>query len=143
MSSPLAFSAGYAQDRLEGPVQAQVLRVVDGDTLHVRARIWLRQDIETMVRLTGLDTPELRGKCPEERDLARQARSFVEQRVEGRTVRLRSIAQDKYGGRVLAVVETENGEDLAQALIAAGLGRPYDGRARQPWCAAQVGEMAD
>ncbi|HCX68087.1 MAG TPA: nuclease, partial [Rhodobiaceae bacterium] len=35
-----AFPA-YAAERMAGPVEAEVVRVVDGDTLVARARIWL------------------------------------------------------------------------------------------------------
>ena len=46
-----------AADTLPGPIQAEVLRVIDGDTIEVRAKIWLDQYIETNVRLAGLDAP--------------------------------------------------------------------------------------
>ena len=42
---------------LEGPVPAFVERVVDGDTLVVRARIWLGQELRIMVRVAGIDAP--------------------------------------------------------------------------------------
>jgi endonuclease YncB( thermonuclease family) len=48
---------------LSGPVEATVVRVVDADSLVVRARIWLDQDLETSVRLLGVDAPELHGTC--------------------------------------------------------------------------------
>ena len=51
-------------------------------------------------------------------------------------VTLWDIRYDKFGGRVLARVETASGADLAELLIAAGLGLAYDGGAREPWCAA-------
>jgi len=31
-------------------------------------------------------------------------------------------------------VESSTGEDIARLLIAAGLGRPYDGGKRAAWC---------
>ena len=63
------------------------------------------------------------------------ARDFVADAVGG-GVTLWDIRYDKFGGRVLARVETAGGADLAELLIAAGLGRAYDGGAREPWCAA-------
>jgi endonuclease YncB( thermonuclease family) len=50
---------------------ATVKRVVDGDTIDVRAELWPQFFIETRIRLAGIDTPELHGKCPEERDSSR------------------------------------------------------------------------
>ncbi len=36
-----------ARELLPGPVPARVIQVIDGDTLVVKARIWLGQDVET------------------------------------------------------------------------------------------------
>jgi endonuclease YncB( thermonuclease family) len=122
---------------LPGPVTARVLRVHDGDTLVVRARIWVGQELEIKVRLAGIDAPELRGRCPAERVLARRARDFLRNRIGAGPVRLNLIQYGKYAGRVLARVETDDGEDLAAMLIAAGLARPYDGGKRGSWCDGQ------
>ncbi len=124
-------------DPITGPIRARVLRVFDGDTLVVRARIWLGQEVETRVRLEGVDAPELRGRCARERDLAASARDFVEERIGGGEVTLREIQYGKYAGRVVARVETEAGEDLTAILIAAHLGRPYGGGGRESWCAGE------
>ena len=117
---------------------AQVLAVVDGDTLEVRVRIWLGQDIVTRVRLAGIDTPEAKSDCPRERSLAAAATAFVQAQVEVSSVRLRDIAYGKYAGRVLARVETAQGQDLGAALVRAGLARPYAGGRRASWCEASV-----
>ena len=126
--------APAAAESLDGPVPARVLAVIDGDTIAVSAHIWLGQDIEVRVRLAGVDAPELKGGCALERDLAHRARAFVAARLDGGPVRLTEIRVDKYGGRVVARVATAGGEDLAGALMAAGLARPYDGRKRRAWC---------
>ena len=55
--------AAGAEDILTGPVPAVVEDVIDGDTLRVRARIWLGQDLAIYVRLAGVDAPEVRGSC--------------------------------------------------------------------------------
>ena len=118
-----------------GPVPARVLRVIDGDTLMVRARIWIGQEIEIKVRLAGVDAPELRGKCERERRLARQARDLIAARIADGEVSLHGVQYGKFAGRVLARVETSAGDDLGTALLDAGLGRPYRGKRRQGWCA--------
>jgi len=127
--------APRAADRLAGPVPAEVLRVLDGDTVEVEARIWLGQTVRTLVRLRGADAPELHGRCARERDLAAKARAFVTGRANG-AVTLRDIARDKYGGRVTARVLDAKGQDITAALLRAGLARPYGGRAKSSWCAA-------
>jgi micrococcal nuclease len=125
-----------AREVLAGPVPARVVDIVDGDTLTVRAHIWLGQEVETRVRLIGIDTPELRGGCDSEREQARAARAALSALVAGRTVTLRDIEADVYGGRVLARLDPVDGVDVAAALVDGGLARPYDGRTRRaPWCA--------
>ena len=128
---PSAYLA--ASEILPGPIPAQVVSVYDGDTITVRAHIWLGQEVETQVRLDGINTPELRGKCEGEKKLAQKARDFLIE-LAGGTVTLRDIHYGKYAGRVVARVFTERGEDLVAALLNAGHGRPYSGGQRQGWC---------
>jgi endonuclease YncB( thermonuclease family) len=110
-----------------------VIEAVDGDTLRVRADIWPGISARSLVRLRGIDAPELRGKCPGERAAARAARAALAL-LAGDRVALSAIAPDKYSGRVLARVATPDGRDLAQALVALGHARPYGGGKRSPWC---------
>ncbi len=132
----VAASADYLRrnDGVSGPVSARVLRVIDGDTIAVRARIWVGQSVVTMVRIAGVDTPELRSGCALEIELATAARDLVVDALGDEPAILRDVRHDKFGGRVLARVENKLGEDIATLLIAAGLGRPYDGGKRTPWC---------
>lgn len=85
----VGLAAVVGKYEMEGPIEAEVVRVVDGDTLTVRARIWIGQELTTNVRLSGVNAPELAGSCEEERALAQTARRFLAERVEGRPVRLR------------------------------------------------------
>jgi len=119
---------------LAGPVPAVVERVIDGDTVRVRARIWLGQELLTDVRLRGIDAPELRGRCAAERDRAREAKAWLDARITGRTVSLSDISGDKYGGRVVARLTTQEGDDVSAGLLAHGLAQPYGGRRRGKWC---------
>src|SRR3954468_23373837 len=77
-----------AANALDGPVPARVVRVVDGDTLEVEARIWLGQSVDVHVRIDGIDTPELHGACAEERQAALSARDFLKQRLAGSQIQL-------------------------------------------------------
>jgi len=124
-------------ENIPGPIPALVVRVVDGDTIIVRARIWLGQVIETQVRLNGADAPEIKGKCSSERHLAQKARDLIITVTGNGQVILRDIQYGKYAGRVVARVLTPAGRDFSQVLIKAGLGRPYNGRRREPWCSIE------
>jgi micrococcal nuclease len=119
---------------LSGPIPAIVERVIDGDTVRVRARIWLAQELFTDVRLRGIDAPELHGRCAAERDRAQQAKAWLDARIGGRKVSLAEITGDKYGGRVVARLITQEGDDVSTALLAAGLVQPYNGRRKARWC---------
>ncbi len=134
LSGLFAAPVQAAPPALPGPIPAEVLEVLDGDTLLVRATIWLGQVVETHVRVDGLDAPEMRARCPRERELAESARDHARRLIGIAPVRLLDIQPDKYGGRVRARVLTGGGADLSAALIEAGLARPYHGEQRRPWC---------
>lgn len=126
-----------AQGAIPGPVEAEVVRVIDGDTIEVRAFPWLDVAVTTRVRVLGIDTPEkgARAKCRAEADLADRASDLARLALPvGALVQLTDIQQDKYGGRVVARVESPGGHDLGAALVAAGLARPYDGGRKAGWC---------
>lgn len=87
------------------------------------------------VRLAGIDTPEMKGQCEREKQLARQARDLVRSHLSrAGEIRLRKASRDKYfrvDARVIA-----DGADLSEILINQGLAVPYDGGAKtKDWCA--------
>lgn len=125
-----------AADRVEGPVDAEVLRVIDGDTLALRVHIWIGQTVDMNVRIAGIDAPELHGKCASERERAAKARDFLKQFVTGQRLRLEDVRNDKYGGRVIAEVRDMKGDDVGKVLLARGLARAYEGGRRGSWCPA-------
>ena len=129
----LILTPAAAAERVEGPVAAAVERVIDGDTVRVLARIWVGHTVAVSVRLAGVDAPEIfRPQCPAEREKAREAKTFVEGMLGGDDITLLDIVPDKYGGRVVARVETASGEDVGAALIDAGLAT--ENGADDPWC---------
>ena len=86
------------------------------------------------LRLVGIDTPEMKGKCEEERALAKQAKAFLNSRLESaQDITVEFVARDKYF-RVLALIIAD-GMDLADAMVEAGLARNYYGDTKQGWSA--------
>ena len=88
------------------------------------------------VRVMGVDTPELRGRCKLEKQRARLAKQFaVAQLRSGQKIVLVPNPKRRYDRyqRLLANVLID-GTDLGAALIAEGLGRPYSGEKRKGWC---------
>lgn len=93
------------------------------------------------VRLAGVDTPEMKGHCERESQLARQARDLVRSVLsQAGTIHLRKASRDKYfriDARVMA-----DGQDLSQILITHGLAVPYDGGTKtKDWCVEAGGDV--
>ena len=74
------------------------------------------------IRLLGVDTPEIKGKCESEIVKARQAKQFTVQAIRSaKTIELRNIERGKYF-RILANVYLD-GNNLANSLIQSGHAR--------------------
>lgn len=131
-----AFAAGRHSTVLPGPVTAQVLRVIDGDTVRVRATVWLGSTVEIDVRLAGIDAPEMRGRCAREKILAASARDALLYMLGDGPVALRDVRYGKYAGRVIARIAAPDGRDVSQIMRTKGLARPYGGGKRIQWCDA-------
>ena len=113
--------------------EAQVIRVVDGDTVDVRIAVWLDLHQTARIRIRGLDTPELKGECENERGLARMAQAFAMMNI-GQKVFVTAVDYDKFGGRYDADVRLASGKLLSELLIENRLARSYNGGKRQSWC---------
>lgn len=117
---------------LPGPIPAEVIRVIDGDTIQVRAHIWPGHSVETRVRLAGVDTPEIRRPdCEAERTLGYEAQAFVSARLEpGQAVNLHDVELGSFAGRVIADIALDETK-LSALLLEAGLAQPYGA---SDWC---------
>lgn len=128
----------------------KVTSVYDGDTFTIDGEEWSPfPNLVWKVRIRGIDTPEKRGKCGRERELAKRAHSLtisllerndkqrtalILNRRKGYRVWLSAIQHDKYGGRFDAVVTLSDGSSLGDHLINAGVARPYFGGKKRTWC---------
>jgi micrococcal nuclease len=139
LAATLLASPAARADELPGPYLATVERVVDGDTLAGRVTVWLDLDISVLVRIRGVDAPELRGRCDLEKLRAAKAALALASLVGDGQVLISGIEGDKYFGRVLADVVTPDGRDVAEALLKGGHVRRYDGRSRASWC--EIGRL--
>jgi endonuclease YncB( thermonuclease family) len=113
---------------------AEVLRVIDGDTFEARVNVWPGLAVTTKVRLRGIDAPELKARCPEERTLAEAARDALRDLLAEGGVTLSAVVPDKYGGRVDADAATRSTANVSAELLAKGHGRRYAGGHRLTWC---------
>jgi endonuclease YncB( thermonuclease family) len=113
---------------------AEVVRVIDGDTFEARVHLWPGLDVTTRVRLRGVDAPELKARCGEERAKAEAAREALRVMLDQGEVGISRVTLDKYGGRVVADASTSGTPDVSAALLDAGVARRYAGGHRDGWC---------
>lgn len=113
---------------------AAVRTIYDGDTFRVNIDGWPAVVGDSMpVRIKGIDTPELRGKCQREKEAARAAKQFSVARLRaGKLIELKGIVRDKYF-RLLAEVWVD-GVNLGEQLILGGFAVPYGGGTKVDWC---------
>ncbi len=115
---------------------AVYVRNYDGDTITVDLPgIHPLFGDDITVRISGIDTPEVKGKCDQERLLAHNAQALVKARLAvAKTILLAEVGRDKYfriNARVVA-----DGADLGALLISRGLAVAYDGGTKtHNWCA--------
>jgi len=115
-------------------IVSKVISVYDGDTF--------RADINSLspiagknipIRVNGVDTPEIRGKCPYEKKLAYKAKDFVMNKLhKAKKIELSNIQRGKYF-RIVADVFVD-GISLEQELLANGLAYKYNGKKKLGWC---------
>jgi endonuclease YncB( thermonuclease family) len=105
-----------------------VVKVYDGDTITI-AFDYNNHIYRKSVRLSGIDTPEMKSKNPQEREFANKARQFVEDKVMNKWVYLTEISNDKYG-RILAKVSVGN-LCINDELLRLKLAVPYNGKTKQ------------
>ena len=113
---------------------SKVISVYDGDTFRV--------NIDSLppivgknipIRVNGVDTPEIRGKCKYEKYLALEARDFVRGRLANATdIKLTNLQRGKYF-RVVANVVVD-GVSLEQELLDNKLAYRYYGGKKLNWC---------
>jgi micrococcal nuclease len=120
--------------------RAKLVRVVDGDTIQVTIDLGFRTLGEHMVRLLGVNTPEIRAKDKEERQKAQDAKRFTLDWIEERSrvheiggglqekpwpLILKSHKGDSFGRWLAKVWSADSGECLNDALIEAGMAKVY------------------
>ena len=83
----------------------KVIKVYDGDSITIAAKLPFNDSTlyRFSVRLNGVDTPEIKGKTPDEKEAARQARDALSSLILNKNITLQNVDNEKYG-RILADV---------------------------------------
>ena len=105
----------------------KVIKVYDGDTITIASVLPNTTEpiYRFSVRLNGIDTPEIRGKTPEEKELAILARDELYNKIYGKMVTLENVGTEKYG-RILADVYLDE-EHINEWLVSKEYAVRYDG----------------
>ena len=117
--------------------KSDIKSIYDGDTITIKCLSGFKCKKNAIkVRIKGIDTPEIKGKCRQETVLARKAKQFTVAFVrDSGDIKLSYDEYDMYDryGRLLAYLSVD-GRDLSRSLIKNNLGRQYDGGKRRGWC---------
>lgn len=114
------------------PVESgEVIKVYDGDTITIAAKLPYESSplYRIHVRLNGIDTPEIKGKSLEEKEISKEARDSLSNLLLHKKVQLKNVASEKYG-RLLADVHLDE-LHVNQWLIDQRYAVKYDGGAKK------------
>ena len=130
------FFPSHSLAKSYGDIEGAVyVRNYDGDTITVTLpglHPLIGEKIS--IRVNGIDTPEIRGKCTQEKFLAKQAKELVADILkDAESITLKNIGRGKYF-RIVADVFV-NGVSLQGMVIESGLAVPYNGgKKTHSWC---------
>lgn len=114
-----------------------VTYIYDGDTVTFRCIEGFKcENNKIQVRVKGVDAPEIKAECKEEKLLARQAKQHTVRTLrDAKQIKLIIDYVDVYDryDRLLAYVYVD-GIGLHKSLIKRGYGREYHGGKRVSWC---------
>jgi len=129
-------TSAFSQNLDDGDsyIVSRIISVYDGDTFRV--------DIDALpeivgkniaIRILGIDTPEIKGKCEQEKLLAIKARDLARDYLNNaKSIHLKNLSRGKYF-RLLADVFVDD-FNLADALLEKGLAVKYSGKKKSSWC---------
>ena len=132
LATPTAINASsnYGSTFISG-----ITSVYDGDTFRANIAEFPPIVGENIgIRINGIDTPEMKGKCSRESALAKFAQEHTEKTLlSAKVIELRNMKRGKYF-RVVADVYVD-GVNLGEQLVNQGFAVIYDGKSsRRDWC---------
>jgi len=111
-----------------------VTEVYDGDSFKVNINSWPKIiGKEVIIRIKGIDAPEMKGKCEKESLMAKLARQHTVNLINNAfRVDLKNIQRDQYF-RILADVYVDR-INLGDSLVAQKFAVRYAGGKKYNWC---------
>lgn len=115
----------------------KVIKVYDGDTITIATQLYngslvpKKEMYKFNVRLSGIDTPEIKTSNVVEQKLAVLARDALSNIIMGKVVRLEDISHDKYG-RLLCNVFIDD-MNISKWMIEHEYAMVYNGGTKHTW----------
>lgn len=112
-----------------------VIKVYDGDTITIASKLpYISSPLyRFQVRLSGIDSPELKSKLKEEKEAAMISQKALEKLLLYKTVYLKEVGLEKYG-RILSNIYVDNGDKellfVNKWLLDNKYAIPYDGKTK-------------
>ena len=103
----------------------KVIKVYDGDTIHIAAYVWSNTIYRFSVRLLGFDSAEIRTRDLDEKHAAILARDALSLLIMNKYITLKKVSLEKYG-RILADIYLDD-LHINRWMIKNNYGIPYDG----------------
>lgn len=105
----------------------KVIKVYDGDTITIASKLDFENSpvYRFSVRLSGIDSPEMKGKTSIEKTLALKSQTALSNMLMNQKIRLENVSIEKYG-RLLADVYYDD-IHINQWMVDNKFAVPYDG----------------
>lgn len=147
LSLPCCLPSSAPRFTVEGVFWGRITKVYDGDTWHAIIRI-NGHSATFVLRLSGLDTPELKGPgvSPREKEAGAKVGDYCRNKWLGKSVRIVARGLDKYG-RLLATIYPVRlgcftcGMSANEDLLRRGYALPYDGGTKTEWKAKDLNRI--
>ena len=114
--------------------KANVIKVVDGDTIDLEIELGFNILIRERVRLYGIDAPETRTKDKKEKAKGLKTKRYVENAIGGEEIEIETKKDKGKFGRYLATIHYDRGDgistNLNAELITSNLAKEYYGGKR-------------
>jgi len=110
--------------------QGYVIKVYDGDTITIASKMPYKDSpmFRFSVRLSGIDSPEIKSTSVNEHSLALLSKDALTSRLLGKNVELKNVSLEKYG-RLLADVYYD-GVHMNKWMLEHKFAVPYSGKTK-------------
>ena len=123
---------------------AKCVHAYDGDTINVVFKMPNSNDCyKWVIRINGIDTPEIKTKNTYEKQIALKARNFLRELILDKIIVIECLDFDKYGRLLGNIYIEENEMSLSNIMIEKGYAKAYDGGTKSKWNDSESNESGN